>query len=124
MHEDRMKLVEQTFDEIGYRIKSVGFMTWVRPFPHLRKTHGGLLWLPPKLQGFHGELPHLVTVRGVVLDSGPVGAAREFKAGDVVEFQRLYFGHYWKIGLPEDQEYVGWLDANQIMWRVTDDQEG
>lgn len=125
-----MDIVERTWEEIGCKIKPVGYRMWVRTKPHVRKTEGGL-WLPPKLQKFHGELPHLVTVHATVLCSGPKGVAKEFKPGDVVAFKRLHFGFQWKLEpSPEhqdvwgwDEEYVGFIDANEILWKVIEDEE-
>jgi hypothetical protein len=130
-----MDLIERTWEQLseqlngGKRIRATGFNLWLRTFPHERKTSGGI-WLPPKKQAFHGELPHLVTTHALVLSAGPVGVAKEFKPGDVVAFKRLHFAFMWKLD-PDpdredcwghDEEYVGWIDANQVLWKVEEEE--
>lgn len=126
-----MDLIERTWEEIGCKIRATGYKMWVRTKPHARKTGGGI-WLPPKLQSFHGDsAAHLIIVHATVLSSGPVGVAAEFKPGDTVAFQRLHFGYMWKLKPdPEledvwghDEQYVGWIDANQVLWHVDEDEE-
>lgn len=124
-----MDLIERTWEEIECRIKATGYMVWVRTKPHKLRTKSGL-WLPPKASKFHGELPHLRTVQATVLSAGPIGVATEFKPGDVVAFQRLHFGYIWKLAPKErdeyggyEEEYVGWIDANQILWHVDEEEE-
>jgi hypothetical protein len=109
-----MGLVEQTWKEMGFRIRARGYQVWVRTVPFERKV--GAIWLPPKLQSFHGELPHLVTTRAVVLSAGPEGFARDVKPGDTVAFKRLHFATYMPVGDPDHQEKVGWIDSNEVMW--------
>lgn len=106
---DRLGLVQQTWDELGVKMRARGYWVWVRTEPHKEKI--GSIWLPPKMAKFHGELPHLVNVMATVLTAGNVGAAAEFKTGDRIWFTRLYFGYHKKM---EDGTFVGWLDANQI----------
>lgn len=114
-----LDLVERTWEELGYRVRATGWKTWVRTMPHPRKI--GSIWLPPKLQSFHGELPHLVTVHAVVLSSGPLGLAADFKPGDRIAFKRLHFGYWQKLEAANkdewggDEQYVGWVDANQVL---------
>jgi hypothetical protein len=83
--------------------------------------------MPPKLQSFHGELPHLATVHATVLSAGPVGLAAEMSPGDTVAFQRLHFGWHAKLKPTNtdeyggDDEYVGWIDSNQVLWFVEEE---
>ena len=104
---DRLALVDKTWEELGHKVRAIRYMTWVRTLPFPEKTAGGIL-LPPKLQSFHGELPHLQNVRGVVVSTGPVGAARDMKVGELVEFQRLHFAYYKKLREGDGEEYVGY----------------
>lgn len=120
--EERLALVEDTWDKLGRKIRGNHKHVWVRTLPFPTMTAGGL-HLPPKLASFHGEVSaHLVTVRAVVLSGGTVGVAKDFEPGDVIEFQRLHFGYIEKLDR-ETQEYVGFLDGNQILWRVDVDPE-
>lgn len=118
---DRLKLVDDTWAEVGHKVRAIGYRLWVRTLPFEQKTPSGLLWLPPRQQRFHGELPHLVFIRAVVLSAGSVGVAAEFKPGDVVEFQRLHFGFQYRVGPNEEQQYVGFIDANQVLWKLDAD---
>jgi hypothetical protein len=120
--EERLALVEDTWEKLGRKIRGNHKHVWVRTLPFATMTAGGI-HLPPKLASFHGEVSaHLVTVRAVVLSPGTVGVAKDFEPGDVVEFQRLQFGYIEKLDR-ETQEYVGFLDANQILWKIEMDSD-
>lgn len=113
------ELVEKTWQELGYRIRSVGYKIWVRTLPHRRRSPGGL-WLSPRQASFYGELPHLVTVEAVVLSTGPRGLATAVKPGDVIAFSRVHFARHVQLQPTEidaygtSEEFVGYVDANQI----------
>jgi hypothetical protein len=114
-----MTLVEQTWAALGYQVEAVGYRLWVRTDAHQKKTSGGV-WLAPKYQGFHGTLPHLVTIQATVLSAGPVGVATQFKPGDTVFFKRLHMGMWTKIhDHDRDSEFgeavVGFIDANEVL---------
>lgn len=117
-----MDVVERTWKELGYRVKATGYRVWVRTLPHPRKV--GAIWLPPKAASFHGELPHLRTVFAVVLSAGPKGVAQELNPGDVVAFKRLEFAWWAKLEPAQrdeygsDEEFVGYIDANHIVYVV------
>ena len=119
---DTAKIVKDTWKEIGGEIETRGWWIWVRTVPFEKKI--GSIWMPPKLQGFYGKLPHLVTLQGIVLQAGPAGPAGEMKAGDMVAFKRLHFAHYRNVGLPESQEHVGWVNSNDVMFFCEPDAEG
>lgn len=115
--EERLALVEDTWKKVGRRYVGHHRFVWVRTVPFETMTPGGL-HLPPKLAKFHGEISaHKQIVRGVVLSPGTVGVATEFEVGDVVEFQRLQFGYIDKLD-KDTQEMVGFIDANQILWKI------
>lgn len=123
-----MDLVNETHEQLGYRIEPIGYKIFVRTMPHEKKK--GLLWLPPKLQSFHGEtLAHLVIVRATVLSCGPRGLAATIEPGEIVEFQRLHFGFVEKLfggGTVDDpfgEVYVGFLDSNQLLWKMEADDD-
>lgn len=116
--EERLALVQDSWDKLGYTVRATGKYVWVRTLPFSKMTDSGKLWLAPKLQSFHGEISaHLQTVRGVVLSAGPIGLAPTFEVGSMIEFQRLYFGYHEKLNR-ETQEYIGFVDANQVLWHV------
>jgi len=127
---DRQKLealVADTWDELGYSIRATGWKVWVRTLPWPRKI--GLIHLPVKQASFHGELPHLRTVRAVVLSAGPKGHAEELQAGDLITFKRLEFGYMFKLeprkelgdAYGHDEEFVGFIDSNHIVGVVEED---
>lgn len=119
---ERIASVKETWDELGYKIRATGFNLWVRTLPFPKKSRGGI-WFSPKMMQFHGGVSgHLITIRAVVLSAGPVGVAKAFKPGDLVEFQRLFFAYHQKMNI-EEQDYVGWIDANQCYWKIEDDEE-
>jgi len=127
-----MDLIERTWDEIGCKVKAIGYKLWVRTKPYERKTEGGVIWLPPKLQSFHGDsAAHLIIIHATVLSAGPIGVAADFKPGDTVAFQRLHFGYVWKLK-PDptrqdvwghDEQFVGWIDANQVLGYVDEEEQ-
>jgi len=117
-----MDIVERTWNELGYSVEATGYRVWVRTLPHPRKI--GSIWLPPKAASFHGELPHLRTIFAVVLSAGPRGVAQELRPGDIVAFKRLEFAWWAKLEPTQtdeyggDEEYVGYIDANHIVYVV------
>jgi len=119
-----MDVVEQTWKELGYKVRATGYRAWVRTLPRPRKI--GSIWLPPKMASFHGELPHLRTVYAIILSAGPKGVARELKPGDIVAFKRLEFAWWAKLEPTQtdeyggDEEYVGYIDANHICYLLED----
>lgn len=122
-----LDLVEETWEQLGYKIRPIGWKIFVRTMPHQKKV--GSLWMPPKLQTFHGEVAaHLRIIRGVVLSAGNRGPAETMKPGEIVEFQRLHFGFTDKLfgeGAADDpigEVYVGFLDSNQVLWKIVNGQ--
>jgi hypothetical protein len=113
-----LDLVERTWAELGFRIQAPRFLVWVRTLPVEQKR--GLLWLPPKHASFWGVLPHLRTVRAVVLSAGPRGLAKAMKPGDVIAFSRGHFNRFFQMQPTEvtesgtSEEFVGVIDSNDI----------
>lgn len=114
-----LDLVEKTWDELGFKIKAPRYLVWVRTLPPPCKI--GSIYIPVKQASFYGELPHLVTVRAVVLSSGPKGVAQSLNPGDIVAFKRVQFARYCRVSSSGSdingpfEEYVGWVDANEII---------
>jgi|WetSurMetagenome_2_1015567.scaffolds.fasta_scaffold07491_2 hypothetical protein len=113
-----LDLVERTWAELGFRIQAPRFLVWVRTLPVEQKR--GLIWLPPKMASFYGELPHLRTVRAVVLSAGPRGLAKSLKPGDVIAFSRGVFSRFFQMQPTQvtasgaSEEFVGVIDSNDI----------
>lgn len=99
-------LVEQTWAEVGCRVRPLKRWVFVRTLPVA--THIGSIALPPKLASFHGELPHMKTIHALVLSVGPKATV---KKGDVVCFTRLQFAWWKKL---DDRCMVGWIDENDL----------
>jgi hypothetical protein len=113
-----LDLVERTWAELGFRIQAPRFLVWVRTLPVEQKQ--GLIWLPPKQSSFWGGLPHLRTVRAVVLSAGPAGLAKTLRPGDVVAFSRGHFNRFFQLEPTQEtlsgrsEEFVGVIDSNDL----------
>jgi hypothetical protein len=113
--DDGLRIVENTWDILGFRLRAKGRIIFCRTEPVPTKTASGLLWLPPKHQTFHGRLPHMQMVLARVLSSGPKA---EVNPGDRICFKRSYFAWLWKLG---SEELVGWIDESQVIgWAEKD----
>ena len=106
MDSETKKLIADSWNELGYKIRPLRRVVWVRTQPHEQKI--GLIWKPPKFASFHGELPHQVTTKAIVLSTGPRATV---KPGEKVCFTRLFFAYWKKM---EDGTYVGWVDETQL----------
>jgi co-chaperonin GroES (HSP10) len=105
-----MGIAEQTLAELGLKeIRPLRRMLFVRTEPFDNKSSGGI-YLPGKLHGFFGGLPHMRNVFGTVVAAGP---KCEVRVGDRIVFQRLHFAH-WKP-LREEGAYLGWIDETQVI---------
>jgi hypothetical protein len=100
------KLIADAWQHLGFKVRPVGRKVWVRTDPHEQKV--GLIWKPPKLASFYGELPHQVTVAATVLAAGPQATV---KPGERVCFTRLYFAHWCQM---DDSTYIGYVDSAQL----------
>jgi len=100
-------IVEQTWEEVGCRVRMRNLYVMVRTEPVAQKV--GLLWLPPKLQTFFGELPHKQMIVGRVLSVGD--RVKGVSPGDQICFARLHFAWWKRL---RDGNYVGWVPAYQV----------
>ena len=82
----------------------------------LPATKVGSIFLPVKLTGFYGELPHLVLVRATVLSVGP--QVTNLKPGDRVAFPRTYFTRWKQL---EPDVMVGWIEVSNISGKFFDE---
>ena len=108
---ESLALVDQTWKEIGYKIRPLKTNTniYVRTMPPPQKK--GLIWLPPKLARFHGDLANKIMTRGVVVavPEGMTGV----KVGDRVCFPRLFFGFLFKVSY-QPEIYFGFVKATHV----------
>jgi len=113
-----MDLIERTWHELGVRSVRVTKrrLLIVRTAKATTMTASGLLWLPTKLHGFYGELPHKRVVKGTVLASGP-GAL--VPVGSYVAFARLHFARWQELEEPDT--FVGWIDEGDLIGFVEDE---
>lgn len=104
MSERNLERVEETWEELGFRLRMLRSAILVRTEP-LPKTSGGVI-LPDRATSFYGELPHVQFVTAVVLSAGPKAV---LKPGDRIAFTRLFFARYMEM---QDKTMVGWI-ANE-----------
>lgn len=102
-----LELVEKTWEELGYKIRPLGWKVFVRTDPPPQKV--GSLFLPPKQASFYGGMGHQRVVTATVLAVGPkvVGIT----VGERVVFRRLEFGHIARF---DGDVYVGWIEMAQL----------
>lgn len=105
-----LKLVAKTWAEIGKTVRPLRRMVFVRSEVFNNKTASGLLYLPGKVHGFYGGLPHMRTVYGTILAVGPETSV---KVGERVAFTRLFFA-VW-LPLMEEGAFVGWINENDLI---------
>lgn len=102
--------LRRTFDELGIKgFRAMRKMLLVRTEALPQKI--GLIYVPPKLATFYGELPHLQNIYAMVLAAGPKA---DCKPLDRVVFQRLYFARWQHM---EDGTVVGWIDEANVYGR-------
>jgi hypothetical protein len=108
---DHMKRVKQTWDELKFHVRPLGYWTFIRTDAVSRKQ--GMIWLPEKTSDFWGGgLGHQRLVTGVVCAVGPnVTKHHGFTVADRVVFQRLHFAQYKQL---DDRTLLGWINANDI----------
>lgn len=107
MHtQNNMDVVAKTWTEVGFKIRPLSRMVFVKTLP--LDTKIGSILLPPKLTSFHGELPHMKMIYAIVMAAGRDATV---KSGEQICFLRLKFA--WLIKL-EDGCMFGWIDENDI----------
>jgi len=111
--ENCLELVEQSWKELGYRVRPLGRTVFVRTRAIPDKV--GSLYLPTKHTKFYGKLPHMQNIEAVVMAAGP--KAQDVRPGDRVTFQRLNFARLVKFQA-EAEEFFGWVDSSQIIGHV------
>lgn len=113
-----LKIVEDTWAELGFRIRPMKGTLIIRTEPHTTKTAGGI-WLSPKYEGFYGDLPHLRVLKARVLAVGP--DVKDVKVGDRIALQRLHFARY--AGVNEPECFVGWVQNYKDIYGHVEEDE-
>ena len=104
MSERDMERVEDTWKEMGHKLRMLRKGVLVRTDPLPTEVNGVIL--PPRAASFYGELPNVSFVTAVVLSSGRDAT---LKPGDRIAFIRLFFARHLEM---EDKTLVGWI-ANE-----------
>ena len=110
---DRLAFVDETWAEVGYRVRPLRSLLFVRTEPP--PTQIGSIILPPKLQGFYGPLPAGTVITAVVLSSGPNCDAQP---GDIVTFIRTPFARWLDF---KDGSKVGWIPEGELFYKFVDE---
>lgn len=112
---NRHLLVKEAWRKLGFKMKPLRNVVVVRTEPINKKVgKDQILWAPPKLQRFYGELANLQLVTATVLAVG--SKCKELKPGDHIGFARLFFARLWDINANE-QDLVGYvLEENVMGW--------
>lgn len=103
-----MDRVQQTWDELGIKVRMIHDWVLVRTEVPPEQTEGGI-WYPPMYRTFYEGPLHLRLVSALVLSNGP--HARGVKVGERVCFQRKYFARWKKLA---DNSMVGWLHEREV----------
>jgi hypothetical protein len=104
---DPAKLVEDTWNYLGWTVRPLRRLVFIRTHP--RPERYGSIILPLSMRREHAELPHKSLNVGTVCAVGP--QTKYLKVGDTIAYYRLFFA-WWKR-FP-DQTYIGWIDEDNI----------
>jgi hypothetical protein len=115
------KRIQETWDELGLKIRPRSWYLFVRTEHKPWKTHTGRLYLPPKTHSFNGPLPHQDLIKGLVVAAGPIAIQKSrVTVGKRVIFKRLHFAWWKKM---EDGTRFGWIPAGDVLGYPYDDAE-
>ena len=101
-------LVNQTWEEVGYRVRPLRDMLYVRTDPMPEKFENSALYMPHKYTDFFGQLPSQTTIYGTVVSAGPKATS---KAGDRVAFSRMNYARWLDL---KDHTKLGWISEADI----------
>lgn len=115
---DDSKRIQQTWDELGFRVRPLKFKVFVRTEPLFVRDESGL-FLPPSRTNLYGDrMAHQVLVRALVCAVGPVARDHwKFEEGQRIVFKRLHFAWLRKM---DDGTYFGYIDAAEILGEPTE----
>lgn len=114
----KLDVVEETWAELGQRIRPVGTRLFVRTEKPLERI--GSIYLPPDYWNTFGHrLGGQIPVTAVVLDIGNrAKPLTDLQVGERVFFFRLPFGWTHKM---KDGTFTGWIDIGEILGRPSED---
>jgi co-chaperonin GroES (HSP10) len=104
-----MSIVDDTWAEIGRKVRPLGRIIFIRT-EQLKQTTDGGLYLPASQQTFYDGPMHLRLITAVVLSVGPK-VDGTLQPGDRICFQRQFFARWCVL---EDRTLVGWIDDSQV----------
>lgn len=111
--------VAATWAELGFRVRGIRYMLFVRTEPLPQRTASGRIWLPNRLTNFFNDLPNKVYTRAVVCSAGPTATSKwGIRESDRIFFRRQDFAWYRKMA---DNTYFGWVEAPHVLGYPYDD---
>jgi len=115
------KRIEDTWEELGCRIRPRTWYLFVRTEHKPYKTHSGLIYLPPKAHTFHGPMAHVDLLKGIVCAAGPIAQSKSrIEVGRRIIFKRLHFAWWKKM---EDGTRFGWIPSGDVLGYPYDDED-
>jgi co-chaperonin GroES (HSP10) len=110
--------VDQTWEEVGYKIRPLKYKVFVRTEPLFVRSEGGVFLAPAATELYGNRMAHQVLVRAIIVSVGPVARDHwHFEVGQRIVFKRLHFAWLKKM---DDGTYLGYIDAAEIVGEPTD----
>jgi len=110
-----MNRVDETWKDIGMKVKPLRRKLYVRTCPYKDKI--GLIWLPGgNHSGFYSGMAHQRLVKATVCSVG--GEVAEVEPGDTILFTRLFFIKHLSI---DDGTFTGWIDEVNMIGYAPED---
>ncbi len=111
-------LIEKTWQEIGFRVRPLRRLVYIRTEQRPYKSHGGI-WFPPSSADFFARDKAKIDVEiyARVLAVGP--QVRFVKPGDRIFISRLYFAWLRKL---EDGNFMGYVDEDNVFGFAAEDE--
>lgn len=102
-------IIEQSWEELGYKIRPMRQRVFVRTEPIPPMTAGGII-IPDKYRGLYEGPFHLRLVNAVVLSVG--AGVRGVEVGERICFQRKWFVRHLEV--MRDEAAFGWVKESEI----------
>ena len=109
-----MNRVDETWKDIGMKVRSLHRKLYVRTYPYKDKI--GLIWLPAAQIGFYKGMAHQRLVKATVCSVG--SEVVEAEPGDTILFTRLFFIKHLSI---DDGTFTGWIDEVNMIGYAPED---
>ncbi len=103
-----IELVNQTWDEIGRKVRALRYTVFLRTEPVQTQSLGGIHY-PASTTGFYDGLMHMRLVCATVLAVG--NEVHELEPGMRVCFQRKYLARWQTL---KDGTFVGWIHSEEV----------